>query len=64
MLKPNSDYAVTMVGDEWDTSPYPVNKPVMGISTGAYIKNMGVLIQYLQQQSAQYALFFLLNFCP
>lgn len=53
MLKPNSDYAVTMVGDEWDTSPYPVNKPVMGISTGAYIKNMGVLIQYLQQQSAQ-----------
>jgi len=42
-----------MVGDEWDTSPYPVNNPVKGISTGAYIKNMGVLIQYLQQQSAQ-----------
>lgn len=51
--KVNNDYAATMVGDDWDTSPYPVDNPVMGISTGAYIKNMGVLIQYLQQQSAQ-----------
>lgn len=51
--KVNNDYAATMVGDEWDTSPYPVDNPVMGISTGAYIKNMGLLIQYLQQQSAQ-----------
>lgn len=49
----NNDYAATMVGDKWDTSPYPVDNPVMGISTGAYIKNMGVIIQYLQQQSAQ-----------
>jgi hypothetical protein len=53
MTKANNDYAGTMVGDEWDTSPYPVKKPIMGISTGTYIKNMGVLIQYLQQQSAQ-----------
>lgn len=48
--KVNNDYAATMVGDEWDTSPYPVDNPVMGISTGAYIKNMGLLIHYLQQQ--------------
>lgn len=53
VTKANDDYAATMVGDKWDTSPYPVKNPVMGISTGAYIKNMGVLIQYLQQQSAQ-----------
>jgi len=52
ITKANNDYAATMVGDKWDTSPYPVDNPVMGISTGAYIKNMGVLIQYLQQQSA------------
>ncbi|HSC67195.1 MAG TPA: pectate lyase [Cellvibrio sp.] len=45
-------YAGTMVGDEWDTSPYPVENPVAGISTGAYVKNMGVLIQYLQQNKA------------
>lgn len=49
----NNNYAVTMVGDEWDTSPYPVKNPILGISTGAYIKNMGVLIQYLQQPTAQ-----------
>ncbi len=53
ITKANNDYAKSMVGDKWDTSPYPVDNPVMGISTGAYIKNMGVLIQYLQQQSAQ-----------
>ncbi len=53
ITRATNDYAATMVGDEWDTSPYPVNNPVKGISTGAYIKNMGVLIQYLQQQSAQ-----------
>jgi PelA/Pel-15E family pectate lyase len=53
ITKANNDYADTMVGDKWDTSPYPVDNPVMGISTGAYIKNMGILIQYLQQQSVQ-----------
>lgn len=51
ITKANDDYAATMVGDEYDTSPYPVDNPVMGISTGAYIKNMGVLIQYLQSRS-------------
>lgn len=53
LTKADNDYAATMVGGEWDTSPYPVDNPVMGISTGAYIKNMGTLIQYLQQQSGQ-----------
>ena len=43
-------YANTMVGDEWDTSPFPVKKPVMGISTGAYIRNMGTLIRFLDQK--------------
>lgn len=43
-------YAQTMVGDEWDTSPYPTDTPVLGISTGVYIKNMGTLIQYLTEQ--------------
>ncbi|MEN0038988.1 MAG: pectate lyase [Cellvibrio sp.] len=46
--KADNNYSATMVGNEWDTSPFPVEKPVMGISTGTYIKNMGVLIQYLQ----------------
>ncbi len=38
------------VGDKWDTSPYRAEEPVMGISTGAFIKNMGVLIRYLEAQ--------------
>lgn len=43
-------YANTMVGDRWDTSPYPAEKPLMGISTGAFIRNMGTLIRYLEQR--------------
>lgn len=46
------NFANTMVGDQWDTSPYPVDTPPMGISTGAYIKNMTVLIEYLTQPKA------------
>ena len=38
------DYSQTHVGDAWDTSPYPTDNPVMGISTSVFIKNMGVLI--------------------
>jgi PelA/Pel-15E family pectate lyase len=44
----NNEYANTMVGDKWDTSPYPTENPVMGISTATYIKNMGVLIESLE----------------
>lgn len=42
------DYSQTRVGDDTDTSPYKTDTPVMGISTGAYIKNMGQLIRYLE----------------
>lgn len=40
-------YAATMVGDEYDTSPYTSDKPVMGISTQTYINNMSALIKTL-----------------
>lgn len=46
-------YANTMVGDKWDTSPYPVKNPVMGISTGVYIRNMGILIRYLVENAPE-----------
>lgn len=42
-------YASTMVGDSYDTSCYPPEKEVMGISTGAYIENMMKLIVFLSQ---------------
>lgn len=45
------DFGSRHVGDKWDTSPYRAEDPVMGISTGAFIKNMGVLIKYLEEQS-------------
>lgn len=46
------NFTNTMVGDQWDTSPYPVENPPIGISTGAYIKNMGVLIEFLVNSDA------------
>ncbi|MET0357047.1 MAG: pectate lyase [Cellvibrio sp.] len=49
-LSKEERYAETMVGDEWDTSPYPTDKPVSGISTAMYIKNMSSLIRYLVEQ--------------
>ena len=39
----------TMVGDEYDTSPYTPEKEVMGISTGAFIENMTVLMGELSK---------------
>lgn len=47
--QPDGDYATTHVGDRTDTSPYPAKDPQPGISTGAYIQNMTVLIDYLDQ---------------
>ncbi|MDG2522223.1 pectate lyase [Caulobacter segnis] len=41
------DYSQTRVGDKTDTSPYVAENPPIGISTGAYIDNMGMLIRYL-----------------
>lgn len=44
------NFGARNVGDVWDTSPYRAEEPVMGISTGAFIKNMGVLIRYLESR--------------
>ena len=51
-MAPSEDmtYAQTMVGDEYDTSPYE-NKEVMGISTRTYIQNMATLIASLKPTS-------------
>jgi len=43
-------YAATMVGDEYDTSPYTNEKPVKGISTQTFINNMTCLIQSVLQK--------------
>ena len=43
----SGDFSQTQVGDETDTSPYPDDR-ITGISTAAYIRNMSVLIRYLQ----------------
>jgi PelA/Pel-15E family pectate lyase len=40
------DFSQTYVGDDTDTSPFPDPK-LMGISTEAYIRNMGALIRAL-----------------
>jgi PelA/Pel-15E family pectate lyase len=41
------EYRLTRVGDASDTSPYITDYPVMGVSTGEYIKNMGAFIEAL-----------------
>jgi PelA/Pel-15E family pectate lyase len=41
------DYESRYVGDATDTSPYPSNHPVVGISTGTYMENMERLIAAL-----------------
>jgi len=40
-------YATTLVGDEYDTSTYNSETPVMGISIASYISNMSKLIKYV-----------------
>jgi PelA/Pel-15E family pectate lyase len=39
------EFRITRVGDTSDTSPYITDFPVMGVSTGTFIRNMGVLIE-------------------
>lgn len=46
------DYSETRVGDKWDTSPFPPDPAVMGISTRSYIDNMGILMRWVYQQTA------------
>lgn len=43
------DFRTTHVGDYSDTSPYPTENPVTGISTAAYIANMAALIRALER---------------
>jgi hypothetical protein len=47
------DFASTHVGDESDTSPYPDPNPTVGISTAEYMKNMNVLIQWLETAASK-----------
>jgi hypothetical protein len=47
---PPGDFSRTFVGDDTDTSPYPAPQPVMGISVGAYLKNMDSLVRFLEVQ--------------
>lgn len=42
------EYQMTRVGDLWDTSPYQTDFPVECISTQAFIRNMGDLIEALE----------------
>jgi len=46
------EFRITRVGDASDTSPYITDFPVMGVSTGEFIKNMGVLIEALGEPRA------------
>ena len=39
-----TQYAQTMVGDEYDTSPYTPDTPVYGISTATWLRNMASLL--------------------
>jgi hypothetical protein len=46
--EPTDEYASTYVGDETDTSPFRDPGDQLYISTAQYIRNMYVLINYLQ----------------
>jgi PelA/Pel-15E family pectate lyase len=43
------DYTHALVGDETDTSPYHEQHPVVGISMDSYLRNMTLLIQYVEK---------------
>jgi len=45
----STDYRQTMVGDEYDTSPYAPDEQVMGISTQVFIYNMTRLIHEVRK---------------
>jgi hypothetical protein len=44
------DFSQTYAGDVTDTSPYP-DEALRGISTAAYVTNMGVLIRAVAPRS-------------
>lgn len=43
----NEDYGASWVGDKYDTSPYASGKSQPGISTGVFVRNMSLLMEYL-----------------
>lgn len=45
----DNKYSENMVGDEYDTSPYPCDEDVKCISVKAYIENMMLLIKALEK---------------
>ena len=45
----SGDFSQTHVGDDSDTSPFP-DDTLTGISTAAYIRNMSVLIRFLESR--------------
>lgn len=51
VLAPSDEtkYAATMVGDDYDTSPYPCTDGTLCISVAEYINNMMKLINYLDK---------------
>ncbi|MGQ0588937.1 MAG: pectate lyase [Sphingosinicella sp.] len=46
---PPGDFRTTHVGDASDTSPYPTDNPVIGISTATYMANMALLLRALER---------------
>jgi hypothetical protein len=47
------DFGSALVGDSTDTSPYRNPDRVMGISVATYVRNMGVLIRFLEQDTGR-----------
>lgn len=47
------DFSQTHVGDETDTSPFPSDSKLAGISTAAYIRHMRVLIRALEDRAGR-----------
>jgi PelA/Pel-15E family pectate lyase len=43
----SGDFSQTRAGDATDTSPFDTNAPMLGISVATYIRNMAVLVQYV-----------------
>ncbi|MBQ0062415.1 MAG: hypothetical protein KBS94_00115 [Prevotella sp.] len=43
-------YAATDVGDEYDTSPYTPDSPIMAIVTSTYVRNMSALIASIKEK--------------
>ncbi len=48
----SGDYCISSVGDKYDTSPFLINDTeTKGISTGVFVKNMNLLIEFILSQN-------------